>query len=252
MKTIISILAAFLISCSAYALERPAFWRLLGPPYDTDDPEPIELHHWEFYLASHSSHEEGGWEATAPHVEVNYGPASNLHLHFQMPVAFVSPSNGTSHYGLGDLEVGFKYRFIQESKSTPQVGIFPLIEVPTGNKDKELGSGEIQVFLPLWIQKTIGKFTTYGGGGYWINPGEGTKNWWYAGWLVQYQVNKYFNVGTELYHKTPQEIDGDSETRFNFGSVVNVTDHHHVLLSAGRGITGPVLFQGYIGYQYTL
>lgn len=33
---------------------------LAGPPYATDDPEPVEYRHWEIYIASQSIGAEGG------------------------------------------------------------------------------------------------------------------------------------------------------------------------------------------------
>jgi len=48
----------------------PAF---AGPPYDTDDPEPVDFHHWEFYCSSIGSERKGTSMGTAPHAEVNYG-----------------------------------------------------------------------------------------------------------------------------------------------------------------------------------
>jgi hypothetical protein len=44
-----------------------------GPPYVTDDPDPVEYRHWEVYRASLLSRGAGEWSGTAPHVEVNYG-----------------------------------------------------------------------------------------------------------------------------------------------------------------------------------
>lgn len=32
----------------------------VGPPYITDDPVPVELHHWEVYLASQRNYGPGG------------------------------------------------------------------------------------------------------------------------------------------------------------------------------------------------
>ena len=49
----------------------------------------------------------------------------------------------------------------------PQVGIFPLLEVPTAAQEG-LGNGHATAFLPLWLQKSWGKWTVYGGGGYGI------------------------------------------------------------------------------------
>ena len=34
---------------------------LAGPPFVTDDPEPVPLHSWELYLASVSADDPSGW-----------------------------------------------------------------------------------------------------------------------------------------------------------------------------------------------
>lgn len=54
--------------------------QLAGPPFVTDDPEPVEYQHWEFYIASQHVETSDGWSGTAPHVELNYGAISNLQL----------------------------------------------------------------------------------------------------------------------------------------------------------------------------
>lgn len=223
-----------------------------GPPYDTDDPEPVELHHWEIYASSRPVHDVEGWSGTAPHFEVNYGAVKNLQLHVICPCAFNSPNGMSSAYGFGDMELGMKYRFVNETSSIPQIGIFPLVELPTGNQNKGLGNGETQISIPLWLQKTFGRWTSYGGAGYWFNPGNGNKNWLFIGWQIQDQLLDNLSIGAEVYHNTPQVIEGASDNRFNFGMVFDVTDHHHILFSAGRGFNGPVLAQVYIGYQLTL
>ena len=57
-------------------------------------------------------------------------------------------------------------------------------------------------FIPIWLQKDFGDWTTYGGGGYWINPGPGNRNYWFAGWLLQRQVTKQLALGAEVFHQT--------------------------------------------------
>ena len=122
------------------------------------------------------------------------------------------------NYGIGDIEVGVKFRFIQESKYIPQIGIFPLCEIPAGNPDKELGNGTVQYFLPLWIQKSFGdKWLTYGGYGYWINPGKSDENWSYVGWQAQYQLTEKVSIGAELYDIIPDHH-GGNDVRFNLGT----------------------------------
>ena len=123
--------------------------------------------------------------------------------------------------------------------------------MPTGDRHRGLGSGQLRAFLPLWLQKSYGPWTTYGGGGYWINPGAGNHDWGFFGWQVQRQFFSNVNVGAEVFHTTVQAEGGEPETRFNIGLVLDVSDLQHVLLSAGRGLQGPNQFQGYVAYQLT-
>jgi hypothetical protein len=159
-----------------------------GPPYITDDPEPVEYQHWEVYFASIFAKQPDAWTSTAPHVEVNYGVVPDVQLHTILPMTLYAPADGASSYGYGDTEVGVKYRFVHEGDWLPQIGTFPLLEVPTGSHARNLGSGHLQTFLPLWLQKSEGQWTAYGGGGYWINPGDGNRNWWFTGIVIQRQV----------------------------------------------------------------
>jgi hypothetical protein len=222
-----------------------------GPPFVTDDPEPVDYRHWELYLASEAEHDKDGWAGTGPHVEVNYGVWPNVQLHLIAPFAFALPAEGTGRYGYGDTEVGVKYRFLEETDRRPMVGAFPILELPSGDSKVGLGSGQVQAFLPVWIQKSFGAWTTYGGGGYWINPGADNRNYWLVGWQVQRKVSDHLTVGVEAFHTTPKETHGESETRFNVGLIVDFSESQHLLFSAGRGIQGPNDFQGYLAYQLT-
>src|SRR5512140_847922 len=90
--------------CYRCPVQLLALWCLLvtpsfaGPPYVTDDPEPVEYRHWEIYLASLLARDAGAWSGTAPHVEVNYGAAPNLQLHTILPMSFVRSTEGAMSY----------------------------------------------------------------------------------------------------------------------------------------------------------
>ena len=224
---------------------------LAGPPFLTDDPEPVECQHWEFYIASQHTETSDGWSGTAPHIELNYGVITNVQLHLIAPVAYDAPSIGSTHYGYGDTELGVKFRFLQETENCPQAGIFPLLEVPTGSKSDGLGNGHLQVFLPLWLQKNFGDWTIYGGGGYGVNSGAGNENWGFGGVVVQRQVTKHFLLGGEVYHRTTMETGGQGDTGFNIGTVIDFSENHHLLFSVGRSIDGLTDFQCYVAYQFT-
>ena len=249
-KVILILLGAIVAGLFPLILE-PMIARA-GPPFVTDDPDPVEYRHWEFYLVSQDVKDKDGWVGTAPHVEVNYGALPNLQLHMIVPLAYVKPNGGSSHFGFGDLELGAKYRFIQEGDWRPMVGVFPIVDLPTGRSSKGLGGGYVRTFLPIWLQKSWGPWTTYGGGGYWINPGSENKNFWFAGWEVQREFSKVITIGAEVFYNTPPAKGEGSRTAFNVGTMINITDEHHILLSAGRDIQGQTRFMAYIGYQLTI
>ncbi|MDD5224312.1 MAG: hypothetical protein PHE84_09990 [bacterium] len=223
-----------------------------GPPYVTDDPEPVECGHWEFYAATQHTLTEDDLSGTAPHFEVNYGALPGLQVHLIAPLAYDRPQTGSLRAGIGDVELGVKLRLLNESRRNPMIGIFPLYEIPTGNEAKGLGAGHSQAFFPLWLQKSFGPWTTYGGGGYWVNPGAGHRNWWFLGWLLQRQLSRNATLGAEIFHRTADLAGGKSDTAFNIGSGLDLSEHHHLLFSAGRSIRGGTRLQGYAAYQLTI
>jgi hypothetical protein len=248
----VSLAAVLLLSSSALA----------GPPFVTDDPEPVDYLHWELYTFSMGTHRMGDTSGVAPpSCDCNYGVLPNVHLHFQPGLALHQAGGGPLESGPGDTEFGIKYRFIEQDKAgwVPSVAIYPLLEVPTGDAARGLGTGRTHAFVPLWVQKDFGDWTTYGGGGYWINPGPGNRDYWFFGWLLQKKINEELTLGGELFHQTANTMDGHASSGFNLGAQYDFTDHDHLLFSAGRGgvlysvdaaATGyPTTY--YIAYQWT-
>jgi hypothetical protein len=226
-------LAAFVLAAALLTAETAH----AGPPFVTDDPEPVDQGHWEVYAFSDGAVGRGDASGVGPSIEVNYGAAPNLQLHVIGNFAYDAPAGGPAVMGLGDTELGVKYRFVDPGKDDwwPQVAIFPLVEVPTGDARRNLGGGQAQAFLPVWVQKDFGKWTTYGGGGYWINPGPGNRNYWFAGWLVQRQVTDKLGLGAEIFHQTSSTIGRGGSSGFSVGGQYDFTDHYHLLFSVGRG-----------------
>jgi hypothetical protein len=66
-----------------------------GPPFITDDPEPVELGHWEVYGFSAGAFDRHDASGLGPSLEVNYGAAPNLQLHIITGLANDDPT-GTS------------------------------------------------------------------------------------------------------------------------------------------------------------
>jgi hypothetical protein len=192
-----------------------------------------------------------GTAATAPHFEVNYGAAPDLQLHVVAPLGYVHTAEGT-HYGYSDTEIGVKYRFVHETDSSPQIGVFPMIELPTGSAARQLGSGKVQAYLPAWVQKSWGKLTSYAGGGFWYNPGAGRKNWLFAGWQAQYDFSEVVTLGGEIFYHSSDAGDSAPGGGFNLGGFINLDEHNHILFSLGHSLSGASSVTGYVGYQVTI
>ena len=126
--------AVFLAWASALGLQA-------GPPFLSDDPEPVDLHHWELYVFGEGDRTMDANSISGPAVELNYGIAPNTQLHLVAPVANSSSAGAGWTSGYGDTEVGVKYRFLDETDSRPQVGIFPMAEMATGSSTRGLGNG---------------------------------------------------------------------------------------------------------------
>jgi hypothetical protein len=208
-----------------------------GPPFRTDDPIPVEPGHWEIFTFSSATHVRSGTNGTLAGVDANYGAAPDLQLHATLPIAFDAPSGGAARFGYGDTEIGFKYRFVTGDPNgwRPDAAIYPAVDFPTGDASRNLGGGHVRLFLPLWLQKSFGKWTTFAGPGYWINPGIGNRNFWYYGWALQYQVAENLSLGGEIFHQTADTVDGKAQTGFDLGMTYDLTEHAHLMFAAGRG-----------------
>src|ERR1700690_556261 len=220
---------------------------LAGPPFLTDDPEPVELHHSEFYVFSTYDKTKDGKDIASPAFEYNYGPLPDTQLHIVIPFVRSAPNDASSEYGLGDIEVGVKYRFIQETETIPQVGIFPMAELATGDDNKGLGNGKTWWRLPVWIQKSWGDWKTYGGAGYVINHAAGQKNYPFAGWLLQKDIGEKLTLGGEIFGRSTDTDDGKSTTLLNFGGLYKFTPDFNLLFSAGHSVSGENHTIAYLG-----
>jgi hypothetical protein len=249
------------------ALAAGAAWA--GPPFVTDDPEPVEAHAWEVNAAVIGERAQDGTAALLPALDINYGLLSGVQLHFQPQGAYSrtnaaggapagsseeevdlknrlppgTPAASATHaYGIGDTELGIKLRLTSASESDESwmISLYPLLEIPTGDVERNLGAGAPSQYLPVWFQRTYGRLTTFGGGGYWRNHGTGSRNAWAGGWAALYQVTQDLQLGGEVYAKTSDTIGQGGHTGFNLGGNYALSKDYGLLFSAGRGLGGSV------------
>jgi hypothetical protein len=145
--------------------------------------------------------------------------------------------------GSGDVELGVKYRFIDDKKAGFSAAIFPRAILPTASHSP---GEKTRMLLPLWLGKDFpGGTSLFGGGGYEFNPGPGNRNFWQAAVAVTHDLNKTVSIGGELAWQQPDTTDGTNQTRAGVGSIVKLSDHYALLVSGG-----PTWADHHIGYHF--
>ncbi len=236
-----------------------------GPPYQTDDPVPVDYGHYEAYIFGSADGTPVEMDSSGPAFEFNWGAIPTIQLHAIVPLGSIVPSNnpaylpggtGPSAFGLTDIETGIKWAWIKEGKLFPQIGTFPMFELPTGSYSNGLGVGKVWYKVPLWLQKNIGPWTLDGGAGETIVPQAQYRNFPYGGFLVKREiVHNKLELGAEVFshgaegYATPQ-IRGS--TMIDVGGYYHFKNPDHQFLFAyGHSVSGLTENYAYIGLYWT-
>ncbi len=244
------------VGCGVGLLTLASLPSFAGPPFQTDDPDPVAFRHFEMYaFATSDGTSAGGTTLGAPCYEMNYGVAPDVQLHVILPlVASFAPNGGPVTYGYGDTELGVKYRLVKETKHVPEVGVFPFVELPSGNASRGLGVGSTWYRLPIFAQKSWGPWTSYGGGGAVLVSQAGYKNFPFAGWLVQRQMNKKWMMGVELFGHGAEGASATStrsSTMADLGGSYEFREGFDLLFAAGRSVAGQAETYTYCALYWT-
>jgi hypothetical protein len=242
----------------------PKLWAQAGPPFQTDDPTPVDLGHYEFYVFGTVDGTPAELDPTGPAFEFNWGAIPNIQLHAILPFGAVLPSNnpvyspggmGSSAFGLTDMELGVKYGFIKQTKRRPQIGSFTMFEIPTGNSTKGLGVGRVWYKLPIWVEKEFGPLSLCGGMGYTVVPQTGYDNFLYGGFLVKREINKKLEMSAELFSHARE---GFAAAQTQASTMIDAGGYYHfnspglqLLFAYGHSIAGQTENYGYLGLYKT-
>jgi hypothetical protein len=209
-----------------------------GPPFQTDDPEPVERGHVEINLIGQSTRDTAGTGGSVV-AEVNVGCAAETQCHVALPRAFDRPTGGPAQAGLGDAELGIKYRFLDRPDDGWSAAVYPTLLLPTGDAHRGLGNGRAQLLLPAWVQKTVGDWSMDAGVAWLVDRAPGARDSWYQGVLLQRAFGDRFTLGAELFHRSSTTPGDPDVTGIDLGAILRVAPHQNVLFSAGRGLVHP-------------
>jgi hypothetical protein len=219
-----------------------------GPPFVTDDPEPLSPGGWEINVPFILERTPGKTEMDAPLFDLNYGLPS-VQLKVEFPIKIVHEDGEGTAAGAGDLLLGVKWRFLNNEQSELQIGIYPQLSLPTGDHARALGQGRSAFVLPLLAQQNWGKWTLYGNVGFWWQTAAATRDYVYAGAVLEREINARLTLGAELFGNSPKERGSRSDVAFNLGGTWKLSKHVNLLFAGGRDIVGDTNAMVYIGLQ---
>jgi hypothetical protein len=220
-----------------------------GPPFVTDDPKPPPPGGWEINVPFIIERTPGKTEMDAPLFDLNYG-LPDIQLKLELPIEIVKEDSNGTQAGAGDLLLGVKWRFFNNERSQVQFGVYPQLLLPTGDHARGLGDGGSAFVFPMLAQKSWEKWTLYGNVGYWWQGAHETRNYSYAGAVLEREINERLTLGAELFGNSPKERGGRSELAFNVGGTWKLNEHLNLLFSGGRDIVGDTRAMAYIGLQF--
>lgn len=221
---------------------------LAGPPFDTDDPDPTAYRNYEIYMGVTTHRDGTDSTSELPFLEVNYGLMPNVQFSVHVGDADDTAPNAPSAYGYNDSEMGVKVRFEQESAHAPQISFYPQVTFATGAPGVTAGHGTL--FLPFWAQKTIGKVTVFGGGGFQFDRSESGSGDWQAGVAATYPIDPSDTIGIECTRTTPSDFYQQFDAGIGF--IHALGEEHEVLISAGRSFDRQPHYRAYLAYGWLL
>lgn len=234
--------------------------RAQGPPFQTDDPVPVEYQHFEAYVFAAETGGPSEIDTTGPAFEFNWGAVPDVQIHAVLPLGAIIPRNPSGPddpraFGLTDMEFGVKYAFIKQTKKRPQIGTFVMLEFPTGNPDRGLGVGKAWYKFPIWLYKDIGKWTLDGGAGYQVVPQEDFHDFPYGGFLLKRKLGEKLEIVAELFAHGGE---GEASPHSRASTLIDAGGYYHFkspglqfLMAYGHSIAGQGETYAYIGLYKT-
>ena len=206
----------------ALAWAAPAF---AGPPYITDDPDPTELGHYEIYVLSDGLFANHNYDGVTG-VDLNYGPVADVQLTATLPLNVSSAAR--PHVARGEVEIGVKWRFLEDKKRGLSLAMFPRVFLPTSRN-----GGRASLLLPVWAGWKNEHWSVFGGGGFHLRPGAGNRDSWIEALAVTRTLSERLTIGAEIAHEGADVIGGEGSATFGLGAVVGLGGPFSLLLSGG-------------------
>jgi hypothetical protein len=223
-----------------------------GPPLLTDDPGTPGDGNWEINIGFTIEKllQETLYEA--PILDINYGLGERIQLKYEVPWVFLDEEGAGTKSGLGNSEIGIKYRFLDEERHGVSMSVYPQFSFnnPTSSDERGLADPGTELLLPFEIARRVGPVDLGLELGYTLI--EHGRDEWVYGLAAAWPLAERFELVGEVHGVATGDFEEDVLV-FNLGSVLQAHEKINLLFSAGRSFresstTEPELL-GYLGLQ---
>ena len=206
-----------------------------GPPLVTDDPGTPGDGKWEINLASLGSKSAHNWNIDVFDADINYGLGDHIQLKLDVPWTYAHESGGNWNSGLGSVNVGVKWRFVDRDENADggfAVSTYPqfLSAWSDYSKKKGIATANKEFFLPVEVATVAGGFEITGEVG--RNFVQNEHDEWEAGVVVAHECGSEVLDCLVEVHQT--WVPHNSQTLLNFGIHYKINDSLVFLAAAGR------------------
>jgi len=247
---------------SRFAIAAAILWGLIasnleaGNPLQTNDPETPGRNGWEINLSHNMRFTRPAFGQALPLLNINYGHLKNDQWKISIPVTEFDPHPG-EHWGIGDVQLGWKYRFLEEADCGFQASFYPQPLLPTGQEDLGLGNGRVELFLPLSVGKHFldDKLFVYGEAALNVVFEDVGRDTWFIGIAAEWQITEKIELVGELAELAVPSAIGPDDPFFNVGFNYQFSKHVALQTAFGRSLgdeaDGLSYFSSYVGLHIT-
>jgi len=217
----------------AVALARSPVWAI--PPLVSGDIPTADHRTYELFLGYVLK--DGGvvTEEELPFWELVYGLTRVQELTIEAPILRRDDSAGTTT-GIGDVILGTKYRFVGEPAADSGLSASLEVRLPTGDEERGLGSGAVNVDLRARGGFELGGEVIYFNLGHtWVGEDGKDNTWFYSG-VWDHPLGSTLRILTEVYGKTADEPGAPNAFAGTVGIKWRLPHRQQLQASIGRSL----------------
>jgi hypothetical protein len=226
-----------------------------GPPYYTNDPGTPGPFNWEINLGYMPFFYSNQSVSHTPDVDINFGVGERIQLTYENAWLRVQDPSTATKFGLGQSNLGVKWRFYDAGESGLSISTFPqlFLNNPDDAVHRGITPASQGFLLPLEFSRKFGPIgVNYEIGYQFTHKGPNT---WLTGLVLGHDFTSKFEMDAEFYSQGAFHPSNYQPT-LGIGARYKIYKPVILLLMTGRSLepsrSDQSYFVGYFGLQFLL